>query len=100
MVVKTKAQAEDLKKSIASGKMTMYQAAQKYSIAPRAKDDLGEVGWVNRGQTVPALDSVIFALASGEVGGPVETPKAGIWSRCKMFSQRNTKTSTTRRPRR
>ena len=74
VVVKTKAEAEDLKKQIASRKMTMYQAAQKYSIAAKAKQDLGEVGWVNRGDTVPALDAAIFALGSGEIGGPVETP--------------------------
>jgi parvulin-like peptidyl-prolyl isomerase len=71
VVVKTREKADDLKKKIQAGQMTMYQAAEKYSIAPRAKEDLGEVGWVNKGATFPALDSVIFALGPGEVGGPV-----------------------------
>jgi peptidyl-prolyl cis-trans isomerase C len=71
VVVKTKEEAQSLKKKIQSHQMTVYQAAEKYSIAPRAKQDLGEVGWVNKGATFPALDSVIFALGPGEVGGPV-----------------------------
>jgi len=71
VVVKTQKEAEDLKAKIQAGKMTMYQAAQKYSIAPRAKQNLGEVGWVSQGKTFPALDKVIFNLGPGEVGGPV-----------------------------
>lgn len=74
VVVKTKAEAEQLKAKIQAGDMTMYQAAQKHSIAAGAKQNLGEVGWVNKGDTVPALDKMIFALGPGEVGGPVETP--------------------------
>ncbi len=71
VVVKTEKEAEDLKKKIQAGQMTMYQAVEKYSIAPNAKKDLGEVGWVNQGATFPALDKVIFGLGPGEVGGPV-----------------------------
>ena len=73
VVVKQEQEAQDLKKKIESGQMTMYQAAQKYSIAPTAKQDLGEIGWVNRGVAVPALDEVIFDLGPGQIGGPVET---------------------------
>jgi len=71
VVVKTQKEAEDLKAKIQAGKLTMYQAAQQYSIAPRAKQDLGEVGWVHQGATFPALDKVIFGLGPGEVGGPM-----------------------------
>jgi peptidyl-prolyl cis-trans isomerase C len=73
VVVKTRDEAEDLKKELESGAMTMYQAAQKYSIAPKAKQDLGEIGWVNKGQAVPALDAAIFDAGPGEIGGPVAT---------------------------
>jgi len=74
VVVKTKEEAERLKGKIEAGEMTMYQAARDHSIAAKAKQDLGEVGWVNQGEMVPALDQVIFHLGPGEIGGPVETP--------------------------
>ena len=74
VLVKTKEEAEDLKDKILSGKITMYQAAQDHSIAQKAKKNLGEVGWVNKGQIAPALDKVVFALQPNEVGGPVESP--------------------------
>ena len=74
IVVKTSEEAESLKDKIKAGKMTMYQAARDYSIAVKAKQDLGEVGWVKPGDVVPALDQVIFALGPGEIGGPVKTP--------------------------
>lgn len=73
VVVKTKEEAEEIKSKIQAGELTIYQAAQDYSITPTAKQDLGEVGWVNKGKAVPALDKAIFALGPGEVGGPVET---------------------------
>ena len=74
VVVKTREEAESLKGKIEAGEVTMYQAARDHSIAAKAKQDLGEVGWVNQGEVVPALDQVIFSLGPGEIGGPVETP--------------------------
>ena len=74
VVVKTKEEAESLKGKIEAGEITIYQAARDHSIAAKAKQDLGEVGWVNQGDVVPALDQVIFSLGPGEIGGPVETP--------------------------
>jgi peptidyl-prolyl cis-trans isomerase C len=74
VLVKTKEEAEDIKGKLLSGKITMYQAAQQYSIAPKARENLGEVGWVNKGEVAPALDKVVFALQPNEVGGPVESP--------------------------
>ena len=74
VVVESEAQAADLKGKIESGDMTMYLAARDHSIAANAKQDLGEVGWVNQGEVVPALDEAIFSLGPGEIGGPVETP--------------------------
>jgi len=74
VAVKTREEGEALKAKIGSGEMTMYVAVRDYSIAPSAKQDLGEVGWVNQGTTVPALDQAIFSAGPGEVAGPVETP--------------------------
>jgi len=73
VVVKTREEAEELKARIESGELTMFKAAAEYSIAPGAKQQLGEVGWVARGRAQPALDEVIFNLGPGELGGPVES---------------------------
>jgi parvulin-like peptidyl-prolyl isomerase len=51
----------------------MFQAAADYSIAPGAKQQLGEVGWVAKGRAQPALNDLIFSLGPGEFGGPVES---------------------------
>ncbi len=51
----------------------MFQVAADYSIAPGAKQQLGEIGWVAQGRAQPALDTVIFELEPGEIGGPVES---------------------------
>lgn len=74
VVVKTREEAAQLKSEVEAGKLTMYQAARDHSIAANAQQDLGEVGWVNQGEVVPALDAVVFSLGPGEIGGPVETP--------------------------
>ena len=73
VLLKTREEAEALKARIESGELTMYQAAADYSIAPGAKQQLGEVGWVAEGRAQPAIDEVIFKLAPGEIGGPVES---------------------------
>ncbi len=74
VVLKTKEEAGAVKSELEAGTLTMYQAAQQHSIAAKAKEDLGEVGWVYQGDTVPALDAAIFALGPGEISAPVETP--------------------------
>jgi parvulin-like peptidyl-prolyl isomerase len=74
VVLKTQAEAEAMKAAIEAGDMTMFEVAREHSIDPGAKQNLGEIGWVNRGKAVPALDAAIFALGPGEIGGPVQTP--------------------------
>jgi parvulin-like peptidyl-prolyl isomerase len=72
-VVKTREEAAALRDSIESGGLTLFQAAAEFSVAPGAKQQLGEVGWVARGRAQPALDKLIFSLGPGELGGPVES---------------------------
>jgi parvulin-like peptidyl-prolyl isomerase len=74
IVVKSKEEAESLKGKIEAGEMTMYEAARDYSLAAKAKQDLGEVGWVNQGEMAPELDAAIFMQLPGELGEPVESP--------------------------
>ena len=73
VLLKTREEAEALKAKIEAGELTMFQAAAEYSIAPGAKQQLGEVGWVAEGRAQPALNEVIFKLGPGEIGGPVES---------------------------
>jgi len=89
VVVKTQAQAEQLKGEIEAGKLTLYQAARDHSIAAKAKQDLGEVGWVNQGELAPALNQLVFGLAPDQLGGPVESP-AG-WHLVKVLDMSDAK---------
>jgi hypothetical protein len=73
VALETREEAEAVKARIESGELTMYQAAAEYSVAPGARQQLGEVGWVAKGRAQPALDELIFELGPGEVGGPVES---------------------------
>jgi parvulin-like peptidyl-prolyl isomerase len=73
VLVENQIEAEALKARIESGELTMFQAAANHSIAPGAKQQLGEVGWVAQGRAQPALDEIIFKLEPGEIGGPVES---------------------------
>ena len=74
VVLKTKGEADDVKKQIESGKITIYEAVAKYSIDPNAKLTLGEFGWVAKGSGFTALDHLTFSLKADELGGPVESP--------------------------
>jgi hypothetical protein len=89
ILLKTREEAEALKARIESGELTMYQAAAEYSIAPGAKQQLGEVGWVAEGRAQPALNEVIFKLGPGEIGGPVESTQG--WHLVKVLDIRDAK---------
>ena len=73
VLLESQEQAEQMKAKIEAGELTMFQVAANYSIAPGAKQQLGEVGWVAQGRAQPALDEIIFELEPGEIGGPVES---------------------------
>lgn len=60
-----------------AGEITMFQAASDYSVAPDAKQNLGEIGWVAQGKLKPELDAVVFKLQPAEIGGPIEA--GGLW---------------------
>jgi parvulin-like peptidyl-prolyl isomerase len=89
VVVKTEEEARRIKDRIEAGETTLYVAARDHSLAVNAKKDLGEVGWVNQGDMAATLDEVIFSLAPGELGGPVESP-AG-WHLVKVQEMREAK---------
>lgn len=74
VVLGSKEEAEKIKAEIDSGKLTLFQAAQQYSIDPNAKRTLGDMGWVSHGTGFKALDDFTFGLEPEVVGGPVESP--------------------------
>jgi peptidyl-prolyl cis-trans isomerase C len=74
VVLKTREDAEAVKKMVEAGTITMYQAAREHSIIPASDKTLGQIGWVSQGSGFEGLDELAFSLGPGEIGGPVETP--------------------------
>ena len=74
VVLKTKKEADEIKKKVKSKKMTFFEAARDFSLDPNAKQNLGEIGWVKQGTGFPELDKLTFSLKKEQLGGPVETP--------------------------
>jgi len=74
VVVASKEEAEDLKAQIDAGEITLFQAAQQFSLDPNAKRTLGDMGWVSQGTGFKELDDLTFSLEPDVVGGPVESP--------------------------
>jgi parvulin-like peptidyl-prolyl isomerase len=89
VVLKDEKTALDVMEKLERGELTLYQAAQNHSIDPRAKQTLGDFGWVEEGTGFPELDELVFFLEIGELGGPVETP-AG-WHIVRVTDQRASK---------
>jgi parvulin-like peptidyl-prolyl isomerase len=73
VVVANKEEGAALKARLDKDELSFFEAAAGYSIAPGAKQNLGEIGWVTRGRAQPALDEAIFALGPNEIGGPVDS---------------------------
>jgi peptidyl-prolyl cis-trans isomerase D len=67
-----KAKAEDLLKQIKAGG-NFAELAKKNSEDPGSAVKGGELGWIVRGQTVPAFEQAAFSLKPGETSGVVET---------------------------
>jgi peptidyl-prolyl cis-trans isomerase D len=67
-----KAKAEDLLKQIKGG-ANFADLASKNSDDPGSKTAGGELGWLDRGRTVPEFDKVAFTLAPGQTSDLVKT---------------------------
>jgi len=71
-VDEARAKAQDVLKQIkATGDWTGL--AKKYSADPGSKDKGGELGWLNKGQTVPEFEKVAFSQNKGQISDPVQT---------------------------
>ena len=71
ILVKTKAEAEQLKARLAKG-ADFAQLAKKHSLCGSRKRG-GDLGEVRPGQMVKPVDSVIFRKAVREIHGPVKS---------------------------
>ncbi|MEO6911858.1 MAG: peptidylprolyl isomerase [Edaphobacter sp.] len=67
-----KAKAEDLLKQIKSGG-NFAALAEKNSDDPGSKTQGGELGWLDRGKTVPEFDKTAFAMSPGQTSGVIKT---------------------------
>ena len=67
-----KAKAEDLLKQIKSGG-NFADLASKNSDDPGSKAQGGELGWLDRGKTVPEFDKAAFTLAPGQTSDVIKT---------------------------
>jgi peptidyl-prolyl cis-trans isomerase D len=67
-----KAKAEDLLKQIKNGG-NFADLASKNSDDPGSKAQGGELGWLDRGRTVPEFDKVAFSLNPGQTSDVIKT---------------------------
>jgi peptidyl-prolyl cis-trans isomerase D len=67
-----RAKAEDLLKQIKSGG-NFAELASKHSDDPGSKAAGGELGWLDRGRTVPEFDKVAFTLSPGQTSDVIKT---------------------------
>ncbi len=71
-VPKIQARAEELLKQIRAG-ANLGELATKYSEDPGSAKKGGNLGWVVRGQTVPAFEAAAFSLKQGEISNVIKT---------------------------
>jgi peptidyl-prolyl cis-trans isomerase D len=67
-----KQKADDILKQLKAG-ANFADLAKKNSDDPGSKDQGGELGFIQRGVTVPAFESAAFALQPGQLSGVVKT---------------------------
>jgi peptidyl-prolyl cis-trans isomerase D len=71
-IAEIRKQAEDVLKKANHGG-SFEDLAKKYSEDPGTKDKGGDLGWIVRGQTVPAFEQVAFSLPKGTISDLVKT---------------------------
>jgi peptidyl-prolyl cis-trans isomerase C len=72
ILVKTEAEAIDLKKRLAGGE-DFASLARKASVDATTKSKGGDLGIVKKGQTVPEFEKALLTLKPGEISEPVAT---------------------------
>lgn len=73
ILVASEQDATKILDEIKSGKISFEDAAKKYSVDPTTKDRGGEIGFISKGQTVPAFEKTTYSLKQGEISKPIKT---------------------------
>ena len=84
ILVKTAAQAQQIKKAIDEGGSFEYYA-QSYSMCPSGRRG-GDLGYFGKGQMVPEFERAAFSTPVGEVSKPVYTQFG--WHLIKVLDKR------------
>lgn len=84
ILVKTAAQAQQIKKAIDDGGSFEYYA-KSYSLCPSGQRG-GDLGYFGKGQMVPEFERAAFATPVGEVSKPVYTQFG--WHLIKVLDKR------------
>lgn len=64
--------AEDILKRLKEGQ-SFEELARSYSKDSQTADRGGELGWIGKGQILPALEKIVFLLKAREVSDPLKT---------------------------
>ncbi len=72
ILVKTEAEANDIKTQIEEGKISFEDAAKEYSKCP-SKANGGDLGYFGRGMMVKEFETASFEGEVGKVSNPVQT---------------------------
>jgi hypothetical protein len=73
ILVKDKKLADQIYAQLATSDAQFAALAKKYTIDPGSKKNGGQLGKIQKGQTVPAFDKVAFAAPTGKVAKPVKS---------------------------
>lgn len=63
-----------VREEILAGKKDFAEMAEKYSEDPGSAAKGGDLGWMNKGDTVPAFEQAMDKLRPGEISQPVVSP--------------------------
>lgn len=72
-VAEIRNKAEDVLAQARKKGANFEDLARKYSEDPGSKDKGGDLGWIVRGQTVPAFEQAAFSLPKGEISDLIRT---------------------------
>lgn len=74
ILVKTREEAERIRREMATRDRTLADLAGTYSLDEKTRDQGGDLGWIERGAMPPSFDKAVYSLGFGTVSAPVQTP--------------------------
>ena len=73
-IAAAKARAAEVIEKAKSG-TPFAELAKQYSDDDKTRDDGGDLGWIERGSIATEWEVIVFAMAKGEVRGPITGPR-------------------------